>query len=134
MKQIIKDDRTSALPSESLLFLSPEQIRVPKRKGGAAETNEIIRLSESIRRYGVLQPLSIRAIRDSQGQTAFELVEGERRYRAACLIGLQELPCSVLEAESAASRERQEAARIKESSLHFLIRREPLPHSQTSSV
>lgn len=119
MKQIIKDDRTSALPSESLLFLSPEQIRVPKRKSGTAETNEIIRLSESIRRYGVLQPLSIRAIRDSQGQTAFELVEGERRYRAACLIGLQELPCSVLEAESAASRERQEAARIKESSLHF---------------
>ena len=40
MKQIIKDDRTSALPSESLLFLSPEQIRVPKRKSGTAETNE----------------------------------------------------------------------------------------------
>ena len=95
MKQIIKDDRTSALPSESLLFLSPEQIRVPKRKSGTAETNEIIRLSESIRRYGVLQPLSIRAIRDSQGQTAFELVEGERRYRAAKKAGLTTVPAYI---------------------------------------
>ena len=49
-------------------------------------------LSESIRSYGVLQPLTVR-LRGGK----YELVAGERRLRAARMAGLRELPCIVLD-------------------------------------
>ena len=41
-------------------------------------------LTESIRRYGVLQPLTVRKTGDGH----FELVAGERRLRAARMLGM----------------------------------------------
>jgi len=46
-------------------------------------------LSESIRQFGIIQPLTVR--RDEQG--FWELVAGERRLRASKLAGLKEVPC-----------------------------------------
>jgi ParB family chromosome partitioning protein len=51
-------------------------------------------LAESIRRYGVLQPLSVR--RADRG-VGYLLVAGERRLRAAKLAGLKTVPCLILE-------------------------------------
>jgi ParB family chromosome partitioning protein len=51
-------------------------------------------LSESIRQYGILQPLTVR--RSEKG--GFELVAGERRLRASKLAGLREVPCILLDA------------------------------------
>jgi ParB family chromosome partitioning protein len=48
-------------------------------------------LAESIRQYGVIQPLSVR--RRAGG---YELVAGERRLRASKLAGLAEVPCILL--------------------------------------
>lgn len=48
-------------------------------------------LADSISRYGVLQPLSVRR----QGN-AYELIAGERRLRAAKLAGLEEVPCLLM--------------------------------------
>ncbi len=48
-------------------------------------------LSESIRQDGVLQPLLVRS-RDGAGGPRFELIAGERRWRAAQRAGLQEVP------------------------------------------
>ena len=50
-------------------------------------------LAESIRRYGVLQPLCVR--RTAEG---FELIAGERRLRAATLAGLERVPCVLFSA------------------------------------
>lgn len=52
------------------------------------EEQALKELSESIRRYGVLQPLTVR-----RRGNEFELVAGERRLRAAALAGLREVPC-----------------------------------------
>lgn len=49
-------------------------------------------LSESIRGYGILNPLTVR-VRNG----AYELIAGERRLRAAKLAGLREVPCIILE-------------------------------------
>src|ERR1700744_234097 len=53
-------------------------------------------LAESIRQYGVLQPLVVtRADIELPGgglQSAYELIAGERRLRASKLIGLREVP------------------------------------------
>lgn len=55
-------------------------------------------LSESIRELGILQPLSVRA---SNG--TWELIAGERRWRAARLAGLTDVPCIVVEADESHS-------------------------------
>ncbi len=52
-------------------------------------------LSESIRQYGVLQPVTVRKKRDG----TYELVAGERRLRAASLSGLLKIPAIVIEME-----------------------------------
>jgi ParB family chromosome partitioning protein len=49
-------------------------------------------LAESIRQKGVVQPLIVRPI---DGQASFQIVAGERRWRAAQIAGLHELPVLV---------------------------------------
>ena len=48
-------------------------------------------LAESIRQHGILQPLSVRRV-----GTSYELIAGERRWRAAQQAGLTEIPCIVM--------------------------------------
>ncbi len=62
----------------------------PRRRFGEAELEA---LAESIREKGVLQPLLVRAI--VEDDAAFELVAGERRWRAAQRVGLHEVPVIV---------------------------------------
>lgn len=49
-------------------------------------------LSQSIKQYGILQPITVRSNEDS-----FELIMGERRFRAAQLINLKVIPAIVLD-------------------------------------
>jgi len=51
---------------------------------------ELEGLAQSIREKGIVQPLLVRPIVDSAAD--FELVAGERRWRAAQLVGLHEVP------------------------------------------
>ena len=51
-------------------------------------------LAESIRTHGVLEPLLVR-----QAGEGYEIIAGERRYRAAQMAGLQEVPAIVLEVD-----------------------------------
>ena len=48
-------------------------------------------LAESIRRHGILQPLSVRRVGNS-----YELIAGERRLRAAQQAGLTDVPCIIM--------------------------------------
>lgn len=50
-------------------------------------------LADSIRNFGVLQPLIVK----KSGDTMYELIAGERRWRAARLAGLREVPVIVRE-------------------------------------
>ena len=60
----------------------------PRRKFDEAKLYE---LAESIRQNGILQPIIVR----SRDGGRFEIVAGERRFRAAKLVGLKELPCII---------------------------------------
>lgn len=55
-------------------------------------------LADSIRTQGVMQPILVRPI-ESRGKAAakYEIIAGERRFRAACLAGLEEVPVLVRE-------------------------------------
>ena len=48
-------------------------------------------LAESIRRHGILQPLSVRRVGNN-----YELIAGERRLRAALLADLTDVPCIIM--------------------------------------
>ena len=52
-------------------------------------------LSSSIKAQGVLQPLLVRALKGQEGK--FEIIAGERRWRASQLAGLTEVPAIVLD-------------------------------------
>jgi ParB family chromosome partitioning protein len=67
-------------------FLKPNP-RNPRRSFSDLEIGE---LSESIRQHGVIQPIVVRPTKGSQDR--FEIIAGERRWRAAQLAGLHEVP------------------------------------------
>jgi len=52
-------------------------------------------LAESIRTQGIMQPILVRALGDAPGH--YEIIAGERRFRAAQLAGLKEVPVLVRE-------------------------------------
>ncbi|HUF71553.1 MAG TPA: ParB/RepB/Spo0J family partition protein [Gammaproteobacteria bacterium] len=52
-------------------------------------------LAESIRVQGIVQPIVVRPTAKSNGETRYEIVAGERRWRAAQLAGLATVPALV---------------------------------------
>ena len=52
-------------------------------------------LADSIRAQGVVQPIVVRPLGGSGAETRYEIVAGERRWRAAQLAGLSEIPAVV---------------------------------------
>ena len=82
-----------------VLSLPPEDIRPnPHQPRRTFDPAELEALAESVRRHGILQPLTVRR-RDG----GWELVAGERRLRAAQLAGLSTVPCVEREADDADS-------------------------------
>ena len=63
--------------------------------------NDLNELIASIQQVGVLEPLLVRR----QGEELYQIVSGERRFRAAQTAGLTELPCIVLEVDDAQALE-----------------------------
>jgi ParB family chromosome partitioning protein len=72
--------------------------RNPRRLFTEVELDE---LSHSIRERGIIQPIVVRAI---QGDN-FEIIAGERRWRAAQRAGLHDVPIAIIEANDAQSLE-----------------------------
>jgi ParB/RepB/Spo0J family partition protein len=63
---------------------------------------------ESIRQVGIINPISVREIRDSAtGKTVFGLIDGLHRYTGAIDAGLDTVPVHIMEADEARSLEIQ---------------------------
>ncbi|MBK6950977.1 MAG: ParB/RepB/Spo0J family partition protein [Crocinitomicaceae bacterium] len=76
----------------SISSLSISQIEAnpfnPRTNFEEAALNE---LSESIKEHGIIQPLTVRKL----GRDKYQLISGERRFRASQLAGLEEVPCYI---------------------------------------
>ena len=68
----------------------------PRQKMEAGALQE---LAESIREQGIMQPLLVRLI----GPGKYEIIAGERRFRAAAIAGLKEVPVLVSSADDQAA-------------------------------
>jgi len=73
-------------------FLRPNP-RNPRKRFDDAELDE---LAASIKERGIIQPIVVRAI--SGVADAYEIIAGERRWRAAQRAGLHEIPVIIVEA------------------------------------
>ncbi|TWH46628.1 nucleoid occlusion protein [Sporomusa sp. KB1] len=80
-------------------------------------------LAESIREFGVIQPLLVRR----QGE-AYELIAGERRLRASRLAGLTEVPVIVRELDDKEMAELAMIENLQREDLHFLEEAEGYQH------
>src|SRR5512138_4010789 len=67
-------------------FLKPNP-RNPRRTFSDAELGE---LASSIKQHGVIQPIVVRPVKGAHDR--FEIIAGERRWRASQLAGLHEVP------------------------------------------
>ena len=78
-----------------------EKIRPnPRQPRDHFDDNAIESIAESLRRHGVLQPLVVRAT-----DSGYELIAGERRWRAAQRAGLERVPVVVRDASATESLE-----------------------------
>ena len=76
-----------------IIYIKPDDIAPnPNQPRKYFEATALRELANSISRYGIMQPLSVRR----QG-SGYELVSGERRLRAAKIAELKEVPCIVLD-------------------------------------
>lgn len=79
-----------------------EQIKPNTRQPrGRIDEEELVPLANSIRELGVLQPLLVR----TKTSNTFELIAGERRWRAAMLAGLKTVPVIIRNVKDAQSLE-----------------------------
>ncbi|MCL2860416.1 MAG: ParB/RepB/Spo0J family partition protein [Oscillospiraceae bacterium] len=64
------------------------------------EEESMNELANSIKKYGVIQPIVV-----SKNGDYYEIIAGERRWRAAKIAGLKELPAVIMEADDRKKRE-----------------------------
>lgn len=76
----------------SLIPLDMIEVKAQIRETFEDEENTLHDLAESIKARGVLQPILLRPTADG-----YELVAGERRYRASKLAGLEQIPAYIRE-------------------------------------
>ena len=79
-------ERPRAQRKVPIEFLKPNP-RNPRRAFSDAELNE---LADSIKQHGVIQPIVVRPVKGTSDR--FEIIAGERRWRASQKAGLHEVP------------------------------------------
>ena len=108
--------------------LQPSDLQ-PRRHFAEAELDE---LAQSIREKGILQPLLVRPRAEADGEAAFELIAGERRWRAAQRAGLHQVPvlvrpladAEVLEIALIENLQREDLSALEEGEAYARLMRE----------
>lgn len=90
---MIKSSKNKA--NTQIQFLPHDLIKPnPQQPRVRFDYNELEGLACSIRENGLLQPINVRTLENGE----FELISGERRLRAARMIGMTKIPCIVMNA------------------------------------
>ena len=112
----------------------------PRQGMDAASLDE---LAASIWAQGIMQPLLVRPIRSTPGAPSHEIIAGERRFRAAQIAGLNEVPVIVREVDDQAALamalienlQREDLTALEEAQgIDRLIREFGLTHEQAGQA
>ncbi len=94
IKQFTPEPEPESPPRDYILYLPLDEVHPnPKQPRKFFDKTALFELAESIREYGVIQPITVRRVADG-----YELIAGERRWRGAYMAGLEEIPCILVEA------------------------------------
>lgn len=85
------DDENLKIISLPLEQIAPN----PNQPRKYFDPNAMDELAESIAQYGLIQPITVR--KNGRG---YELIAGERRFRASIAAGLKEIPAVIIEADN----------------------------------
>jgi ParB family chromosome partitioning protein len=103
---------TAGLDELPLASITPNRFQ-PR---GHFDEEALSQLADSIREVGVLQPVLVRPAADGR----YELIAGERRWRAARRVGIQTIPALVRETDDAAALEQALVENLHRDSLNPL--------------
>ena len=92
LSSLIGEGKVSSNTKASISDLTRNKYQ-PRKKFEETSLNE---LTESIKSRGIIQPI---IVRDSNGNSKYEIIAGERRWLAAQKAGLHEVPIVVIEAD-----------------------------------
>ena len=107
----IRDGQMSSQFIDIAIDLVDRDERQPRRRFDEDAADELAR---SIARLGIIQPV---VVRRSETDGRFVLIAGERRWRAAGIVGLDAIPCVVREGGRASVAEVALAENVQRSSL-----------------
>ena len=89
------DAALDAIPND-FVYLSITKIEPRKEQPRSVfDEGGLTELADSIKEHGVLQPLTVRGI----GGGYYQIIAGERRWRASRMAGLYEVPARIIEAD-----------------------------------
>ena len=98
LKERFEDDTKSKETVEMIKIIEIEPNKEqPRKKFNEEDLNN---LSDSIKQYGVIQPIIV-----TKKEGYYEIVAGERRWRAAKKAGLDKIPCLVRTENEQTNRE-----------------------------
>lgn len=98
----------SAAPSPAVIEIPLERlVPSPFNARKHFDRKELAELSQSIKAEGVLQPLLVRHMGQAGEDARYEIIAGERRYRAAELAELAGVPCLVRQVDEIEARRMQ---------------------------
>ena len=80
-----KNNMNSLQLSLDKIYVNPNQPRTN------FDSNQIDNLVVSIKELGIIQPITVRKINDDK----YEIISGERRYRASKIANLESIPCYI---------------------------------------
>jgi ParB family transcriptional regulator, chromosome partitioning protein len=82
--------------SEPIFYIEIEKVRPnPYQPRKNFDQEGLKALSDSVREYGIIQPLLVSRIEKEAGSNEYQLVAGERRLLAAKMVGLKQVPVIV---------------------------------------
>ncbi|MBP7735986.1 MAG: ParB/RepB/Spo0J family partition protein [Spirochaetes bacterium] len=91
------------------------------RRVGGFDQAKLEQLAESIKAVGVQQPAVVRAFTQAEGEPArYQLVAGERRWRASRIAGVETLPCVVRELDDVTALKIQYIENLQRDDIHPL--------------
>ena len=89
-------------PDEEMTFLPLSRIEPREEQPRNVFDEEALQtLADSISRYGVLQPITVRLLNSGY----YQIIAGERRWRASRMAGLTEVPVRIIEADDRTTAE-----------------------------
>lgn len=83
------------------------------------DKDELRSLASSIKSCGLIQPIAVKRIAANQSEAKYEIIAGERRWRACKMAGLDQVPCIVFETDQSGSALMALVENLQRSDLSF---------------